>query len=283
LQIDPSCYWRHAAQQRNSDLRCGRAKRDDQLIPEIQRIWHANWQVYGAEKVWRQMNREGIVVAHCTVERLMRRLGLQGVRRGKVIRTTTPDSSVPCPRDQVNRKLQAERPDQLWVSDFTYVYTWQGWLYVAFVIDVCARRIVGWRVSTSMHTDFVLDALEQALHDRRPEHSGGLIHHSDRGSQYVSIRYTERLAEADIEPSVGSRGDSYDNALAETINGLYRAELIHRRAPWKSRESVELATPQWVHWFNHERLLAPIGHIPPAEAEANYWRELASEEAAEAA
>ena len=213
----------------------------------------------------------------------MRRLGLQGVRRGKVIRTTTPDSSVPCPRDQVNRQFQAERPDQLWVSDFTYVSTWQGWLYVAFVIDVFARRIVGWRVSTSMHTDFVLDALEQALYERRPAHSGGLIHHSDRGSQYVSIRYTERLAEAGIEPSVGSRGDSYDNALAETINGLYKAELIYRRAPWQSRESVELATLQWVHWFNHERLLAPIGHIPPAEAEANYWREFANEQAAEAA
>ena len=283
MQIAPSCYWRHAAQQRNSDLCCERVKRDDQLIPQIQRIWHANWQVYGAEKVWRQMNREGIVVARCTVERLMRRLGLQGVRRGKVIRTTTPDSSVPCPRDQVNRQFQAERPDQLWVSDFTYVSTWQGWLYVAFVIDVFARRIVGWRVSTSMHTDFVLDALEQALYERRPPHSGGLIHHSDRGSQYVSIRYTERLAEAGIEPSVGSRGDSYDNALAETINGLYKAELIYRRAPWQSRESVELATLQWVHWFNHERLLAPIGHIPPAEAEANYWREFANEQAAEAA
>ena len=283
MQIAPSCYRRHAAQQRNPELRCQRAKRDDQLIPEIQRIWHANWQVYGAEKVWRQMNREGIVVARCTVERLMRHLRLQGVRRGKVIRTTMPDNSVPCPQDQVNRQFQADRPNQLWVSDFTYVSTWQGWLYVAFVVDVFARRIVGWRVSTRMQTDFVLDALEQALHDRRPERSGGLVHHSDRGSQYVSIRYTERLAEAGIEPSVGSRGDSYDNALAETINGLYKAELIHRRAPWKSRESVELATLQWVHWFNHERLLAPIGHIPPAEAEANYWQELASEEVAEAA
>lgn len=283
MQIAPSCYRRHAAQQRNPELRCQRAKRDDQLIPEIQRIWHANWQVYGAEKVWRQMNREGIVVARCTVERLMRHLGLQGVRRGKVVRTTMPDRSVPCPQDQVNRQFQADRPNQLWVSDFTYVSTWQGWLYVAFVIDVFARRIVGWRVSTSMRTDFVLDALEQALHDRRPGRGGGLVHHSDRGSQYVSIRYTERLAEAGIEPSVGSRGDSYDNALAETINGLYKAELIHRRAPWKSRESVELATLQWVHWFNHERLLAPIGHVPPAEAEANYWRELASNEVAEAA
>ena len=253
------------------------------MIPDIQRVWHANFQVYGAEKVWRQMNREGIAVARCTVERLMARLGLEGVRRGKVVRTTRSEPSAPCPLDRVHREFKAERPDQLWVSDFTYVSTWQGWLYVAFVIDVFARRIVGWRVSTRMHTDFVLDALEQALHERRPEQTGGLIHHSDRGSQYVSIRYTERLAEAGIEPSVGSRGDSYDNALAETINGLYKAELIHRRAPWKSRESVELATLQWVHWFNHERLLAPIGHIPPAEAEANYWRQSASNEAAKAA
>ncbi len=173
--------------------------------------------------------------------------------------------------------FKAERPNQLWVSDFTYVSTWQGWLYVAFIIDVYARCIVGWRVSRSMHTDFVLDALEQALYDRQPEPAESLVHHSDRGTQYVSIRYTERLAEAGIEPSVGSRGDSYDNALAETINGLYKTELIHRRAPWKTRESVELATLEWVHWFNHIRLLESIGYIPPAEAEANYWRQLASE------
>ena len=246
-------------------------------MTHIQRVWHANWQVYGADKVWRQMNREGIVVARCTVERLMRQLGLQGARRGKKVRTTISDSKAPCPLDRVNRVFKAERPNQLWVSDFTYVSTWQGWLYVAFVIDVYARRIVGWRVSRSMHTDFVLDALEQALYDRQPERAESLVHHSDRGSQYVSIRYTERLAEAGIEPSVGSRGDSYDNALAETINGLYKTELIHRRAPWKTRESVELATLEWVHWFNHIRLLEPIGYVPPAEAEANYWRQLASE------
>jgi transposase InsO family protein len=243
----------------------------------IQRVWHANWQVYGADKVWRQMNREGIVVARCTVERLMRQLGLQGARRGKKVRTTISDTKAPCPLDRVNRVFKAERPNQLWVSDFTYVSTWQGWLYVAFVIDVYARRIVGWRVSRNMQTDFVLDALEQALYDRQPERAESLVHHSDRGSQYVSIRYTERLAEAGIEPSVGSRGDSYDNALAETINGLYKTELIHRRAPWKTRESVELATLEWVHWFNHIRLLEPIGYVPPAEAEANYWRQLASE------
>jgi transposase InsO family protein len=277
LQIAPSCYRRHAAQQRNPELRCARAKQDDALAPHIQRLWHANMQVYGADKVWRQLNREGIAIARCRVERLMRRLGLQGVRRGKVVRTTVSDTSAPCPLDRVNRQFKAERPNQLWVSDFTYVSTWQGWLYVAFVIDVFARRIVGWRVSSAMRTDFVLDALEQALYDRQPENSDALVHHSDRGSQYVSIRYTERLGEVGIEPSVGSRGDSYDNALAETINGLYKTELIHRRAPWKTRQSVELATLQWVHWFNHIRLLEPIGYIPPAEAEANYWRQLANQ------
>ena len=275
LQIAPSCYRLHAARQRDPQLQCACAKRDQELIPEVQRVWLANWQVYGARKVWKQMHREGIGVARCTVERLMGKLGLTGVRRGKRIRTTTPDTSAPCPLDRVNRQFKASRPNELWVSDFTYVSTWQGWLFVAFVIDVYARRIVGWRVSNSMRTDFVLDALEQALYDRQPQLSDQLIHHSDRGAQYVSIRYTERLAEAGIEPSVGSRGDSYDNALAETINGLYKAELIHCRAPWKSRESVELATLQWVHWFNHTRLLEPIGDIPPAEAEANYWRQFA--------
>ena len=236
-------------------------------------------QVYGADKVWHQMNREGIAVARCTVERLMRRLGLRGVRRGKVVRTTVSHANAPCPLDHVNRQFKADRPNQLWVSDFTYVSTWQGWQYVAFVIDVYARRIVGWRQSSSMRTDFVLDALEQALYDRRPQRDDALIHHSDRGSQYVSIRYSERLAEAGIEPSVGSRGDSYDNALAETINGLYKAELIHRRAPWKTKESLELATLEWVSWFNHHRLLEPIGYIPPAEAEENYYRQLASQAA----
>jgi transposase InsO family protein len=222
LQIAPSCYRRHAAQQRNPQLRCARAKRDDELVTHIQRVWQTNMRVYGADKVWHQMNREGLPVARCTVERLMKQLGLQGARRGKVVRTTIPDKATICPLDRVNRQFKADRPNQLWVSDFTYVSTWQGWLYVAFVIDVFARRIVGWRVSSSMRTDFVLDALEQALYDRQPERSDALIHHSDRGSQYVSILYSERLAQAGIEPSVGSRGDSYDNALAETINGLYR-------------------------------------------------------------
>jgi transposase InsO family protein len=274
LQVAPSAYRRHAARQRNPELRSARAKRDEWLMPHIERVWHANMQVYGAEKVWKQMNREDIAVARCTVERLMRRLGLEGVRRGKTVRTTTPDTSAPCPLDWVSRQFQADRPNQLWVSDFTYVSTWQGWLYVAFVVDVFARRIVGWRVSTTMTTDFVLDALEQALYHRQPSSEDALVHHSDRGSQYVSIRYSERLAEANIAPSVGSKGDSYDNALAETINGLYKAEIIHRRGPWKTRESVELATLEWVSWFNHQRLMGPLGHIPPAEAEANYYRQL---------
>ena len=261
LQTAPSGYRRHAALRRNPQPRCARAQRDDVLAPQIERVWKANMQVYGADKVWRQLGREGHPVARCTVERLMRRRGLQGVRRGKVVRTTVSDNKVPCPLDRVNRQFRAERPNQLWVSDFTYVSTWQGWQYVAFVIDVFARRIVGWRVSSSMRTDFVLDALEQALYARQPERDSSLIHHSDRGSQYVSIRYSERLAEAGVEPSVGSKGDSYDNALAETINGLYKAELIHRRAPWKTKEAVELATLEWVAWFNNRRA-KQICHCP---------------------
>ena len=277
LQVAPSGYWRHDAERRNPDTRCARAKSDEAMIVEIERVWDSNMQVYGADKVWRQLHREDIKVARCTVERLMRRRGLRGAMRGKVVRTTVADAARPCPLDRVNRQFKAERPNQLWVSDFTYVSTWQGFVYVAFVIDVFARRIVGWRVSSSMRTDFVLDALEQALYARQPERDSSLVHHSDRGSQYVSIRYSERLTEAGIEPSVGSKGDSYDNALAETINGLYKAELIHRRAPWKTREAVELATLEWVSWFNHHRLLAPIGYIPPAEAEANYYRQLAEQ------
>ena len=276
LQIAPSGYWRYAAQQRDPQLRCARARRDDSLVPSVERVWQTNLRVYGADKVWKQLNRENIAIARCTVERLMRKLGIQGIRRGKVVRTTLSDTKAPCPLDRVNRQFKAHRPNQLWVSDFTYVSTWQGWLYVAFVIDVYARRIVGWRVSRSMHTQFVLDALEQALYARQAERDGELIHHSDRGSQYVSVRYSERLAEAGIEPSVGSKGDSYDNALAETINGLYKAEVIHRRS-WPTCEAVEMATLEWVSWFNHHRLLEPIGYIPPAEAEANYYRQLAGQ------
>ncbi len=275
LQIAPSAYRRHAARQRMPALCSARTQRDQALVPHIERVWRGNLQVYGADKVWRQLQREGTAVARCTVERLMRQQGLQGVRRGKRVRTTVPDAKAPCPLDRVNRQFRAERPNQLWVSDFTYVSTWQGWVYVAFVVDVFSRRIVGWRQSSSMQTEFVLDALEQALYARRPSSEDGLVHHSDRGSQYLSIRYSERLAEAGIEPSVGSKGDSYDNALAETINGLYKAEVIHRRGPWKTKQAVELATLQWVAWFNHHRLLEPIGYVPPAEFEANYDRQLA--------
>ena len=273
MQIAPSGYRNHAARRRNPALQPARVQRDQILVPQIERVWQANMRVYGADKIWKQLGREGHAVARCTVERLMRRQGLRGVIHGKVVRTTISDVKAPCPLDRVRRVFKAQRPNQLWVSDFTYVSTWQGWLYVAFVIDVYARRIVGWPVSSSMHTDFVLDALEQALYARQPERDDALIHHSDRGSQYVSIRYTERLARAGIEPSVGSKGDSYDNALAETINGLYKAELIHRRGPWKTREAVELATLEWVSWFHHHRLLGPIGYMPPAEAEENYWRQ----------
>jgi putative transposase len=272
LQVAPSAYWREAARESQPALRPLRHQRDAALVPQIERVFASNMSVYGADKVWHQLKREGTQVARCTVERLMRRLGLRGAMRGKAVRTTRPDAKLACPQDRVNRQFRADRPNQLWVSDFTYVSTWQGFVYVAFVIDVFARRIVGWRVSASMQTDFVLDALEQALFARQGEREGELIHHSDRGSQYVSIRYSQRLSEAGIEPSVGSKGDSYDNALAETINGLYKAELIHRRAPWKTREAVELATLEWVSWFNDLRLLEPIGYIPPAEAEANYWK-----------
>ena len=264
LPIAPSTYYRHVAERQHPDQRSARAKRDEDLSLAIQRIWAEHFQVYGVRKVWRLLQREGAAVARCTVEQLMRRLGLQGVARGRVVRTTFSDKATPSPLDRVNRQFRADRPDQLWVSDFTYVSTWQGFIYVAFVIDVYARRIVGWRVSRTAHTDFVLDALEQALYDRRPTQQA-LIHHSDRGSQYVSIRYTERLAEAGIEPSVGSVGDSYDNALAETINGLYKAEVIHRRS-WPRMEDVELATLAWVDWYNHRRLLSSIGYRTPAQA-----------------
>ncbi len=231
-------------------------------------------EVYGVRKVWRQMKREGFSIARCTVERLMQSLDLQGVIRGKTVRTTISDKAAPCPLDHVNRQFCAPAPNRLWVSDFTYVSTWAGFVYVAFVIDVFARYIVGWRVSRTAHASFALDALEQALHDRKPIHRGGLVHHSARGSQYVSIKYTERLAEAGIEPSVGSVGDSYDNALAETINGLYKAEVIHRKGPWRSFEAVEFATLEWVDWFNQRRLMEPIGNIPPAEAEYRYYATL---------
>ena len=275
LPIAPSTYRAYAARRVDPGKQPARVRSDAALMVEIQRVFEANFRVYGVRKLWRQLGREGIAVARCTVARLMRAMGLRGVVRGKTIRTTIPDPAAVCPLDRVNRQFKASHPNALWVSDFTYVATWAGFVYVAFVIDVFARRIVGWRVSRTAHAGFVLDALEQALHERRPVQSAGLVHHSDRGSQYLSIRYTERLAEAGVEPSVGSVGDSYDNALAETINGLYKAELIHRRGPWRSFESVEFATLEWVDWFNTRRLLEPIGNVPPAEAEARYYAQAA--------
>ena len=271
LPIAPSIYYARVARRAHPGRLPARARSDAALMIEIRRVFEANFCVYGVRKVWRQLKREGFDVARCTVSRLMRDMGLQGVIRGKTVRTTISDKAAPCPLDHVNRQFKAPRPNVLWLSDFTYVATWTGFVYVAFVIDAYARRIVGWRASRTAHAGFVLDALEQTLHDRRPVHRGGLVHHSDRGSQYVSIKYTERLAEAGVEPSVGSVGDSYDNALAETINGLYKAEVIHRRGPWRSFEAVEFATLEWVDWFNNRRLLEPIGNIPPAEAEQRYY------------
>jgi len=270
LPIAPSTYRAHAAARRDPSKLSSRAKRDAKLCEKIQRVFAENFSVYGARKVWLQLRREGEDAARCTVERLMRSMGLQGVIRGKSVKTTVSDKAAPCPQDKVNRQFQAERPNALWVADFTYVSTRGGFVYVAFVIDAFARRIVGWRVSRSAQTGFVLDALEQALCERRPIR-GGLVHHSDRGVQYVSIKYSERLKDAGVEPSVGSVGDSYDNALAETINGLYKAEVIWRRGPWRTFEQVEFATLEWVDWFNNRRLLEPIGNIPPAEAEARYF------------
>jgi putative transposase len=277
LPIAPSTYHAHVAKRADPARLSARARQDIVLQPKIARIFVENFSVYGVRKVWRQMIREQIPVARCTVERLMRAMGLAGAIRGKSVRTTVPDKAAPCPADHVNRQFRAPRPDVLWLSDFTYVSTWTGFVYVAFVIDAYARRIVGWRVSRTAHAGFVLDALDQALHERRPAHRGGLVHHSDRGSQYLSIKYTERLADAGIKPSVGSVGDSYDNALAETINGLYKAEVIHLRGPWRSFEAVEFATLEWVDWFNNRRLLQPIGNIPPAEAEERYYAELATQ------
>jgi putative transposase len=255
-------------------------RRDAALRGEIRRVWEENFRVYGVRKVWRQLGREGISVARCTIARLMRQMGLQGIVRGKSVRTTISDKAAPCPLDRVNREFQVPAPNRLWVSDFTYVATWAGFAYVAFVIDAYARRIVGWRVSRTAQASFVLDALEQALHARQPIRGTGLVHHSDRGVQYLSIRYTERLAEAGIVPSVGSVGDSFDNALAETVIGLFKAEVIHRLGPWRSREAVEIATLEWVDWFNTRRLLEPTGHIPPAEAEDRYYDEMAIRDAA---
>nr|WP_244582178.1 IS3 family transposase [Escherichia coli] len=275
LHIAPSTYY-HCQQQRyHPDKRSARAQHDDWLKREIQRVYDENHQVYGVRKVWRQLLREGIRVARCTVARLMAVMGLAGVLRGKKVRTTVSRKTVAA-GDRVNRQFVAERPDQLWVADFTYVSTWQGFVYVAFIIDVFAGYIVGWRVSSSMETTFVLDALEQALWARRPS---GTIHHSDKGSQYVSLAYTERLKEAGLLASTGSTGDSYDNAMAESINGLYKAEVIHRKS-WKNRAEVELATLTWVDWYNNRRLLGRLGHTPPAEAEKAYYASIGNDDLA---
>ncbi len=275
LPMAPSTYFLHTAQQADPARRCARARRDDELREEIRRVWEANHQVYGPRKVWRQLRREKIDVARCTVCRLMRAMGLAGAVRGRAWTTTTESAGEPDRRpDLVVRDFTATRPNQLWVSDFTYVATWRGFVYVAFVIDVFARRIVGWRVAASLHTDFVLDALEQAIHDRG-DLATGLVHHSDRGTQYVSMRYTDRLADAGIAPSVGSRGDAYDNALAESVIGLFKMEVIRRRGPWRHLEAVEFATLEWVDWFNHRRLLEPLGYVPPAEFEARYYEQAA--------
>lgn len=280
LPIAPSTYYDQKDKQRNPEKRSSRVQRDEQLKADIQRVWEDNFHVYGVRKVWRQLNREEIKVARCTVERLMKVQGLRGVVRGRRIKTTWPANLAERPLDLVNRDFKVTRPNALWVADLTYVATWRGFVYVAFVVDAFARRIVGWRVSTSLRTDLALDALEQALHDRRIGQQEQLIHHSDRGVQYVAIRYSDRLAEVGISPSVGSVGDSYDNALAETINGLYKAELIRQQGPWRGIEPVEFATLKWVDWYNNRRLMETIGNVPPAELESEYYEQQRSAKAA---
>jgi putative transposase len=269
LPIAPSTYYRHQSWKANPDSRPARQKTDEYFSTEAFRVWKANFEVYGVRKVWQQLLRDGIIVGRCTIERLMKAMGLQGVVRGKTKRTTISSDQGYRPLDLVQRNFTAIRPNQLWVADFTYVATWSGWVFVAFVIDVFSRMIVGWRAATSMSASLVLDALEQAIWARRVK--GGLIHHSDKGSQYLSITYSERLAAAEIEASVGSTGDAYDNALAETVNGLYKTEVIRKRGPWKNLDAVEYATLEWVDWFNNRRLLEPIGNIPPAEYEQMYY------------
>jgi len=278
LPIAPSTYRLHAARRAAPSTAPPRIRRDARLRKEIQRVWNENFRVYGVRKVWHQLRREGFEVARCTVERLMQEMGLQGAVRGKVKRTTVSDKAPPGPLDHVNRDFQPACPNALWVSDFSYVATWHGFAYVAFVIDAFARKIVGWRASHRAETGFVLDALEQALHARQPATDKRLVHHSDRGVQYLSLKYTDRLADAGLQPSVGRVGDSYDNALAETVIGLYKTEVIRRLGPWRNLEALELTTLDWVDWFNNRRLLEPLDHIPPAEAEAKFF-ELADQAA----
>jgi len=273
LQIAPSTWYEHARRREAPARLPARARKDAEIVAHIRRVHEENFGVYGARKVWRQLQREGIQVARCTVERLMKAIGLQGVVRGKPKKTTISNKATPCPLDRVNRQFVADRPNKLWVSDFTYVPIDTGFVYLALVIDVFARTIVGWKVSSTATAGFVLDALNQAIQARRPV-EGGLIHHSDRGVQYLSIKYTERLQHAGIEPSVGSVGDSYDNALAETVIGLFKTEVINRLGSWKNVSAVEYATLKWIDWFNNRRLLEPIGYIPPAEAERRYFQQL---------
>ena len=272
LPIAPSTYYAHKAREADPGLRSRRARRDEDLSSEIRRVFEENLRVYGVRKVWRQLLREGIRVARCTVARLMREMGIRGVVRGRRIRTTVPAEASERPLDLVERDFAAQAPNHLWVSDLTYIATWRGFVYAAFVIDAFSRRIVGWRVTTSLSADLALDALEQAIYERVATAPERLVHHSDRGVQYLSIRYTERLAEEGIEPSVGSRGDSYDNALAESVIGLYKTEVIRHSGPWRGLEDVEIATLEWVWWFNNRRLLEPIGYIPPVAYEENYYR-----------
>jgi putative transposase len=262
LQFAPSTYY--AAKQRPPSLR---AVRDAELVVEIRRVHTENYGVYGVRKIWRQLHREGTNIGRCRVERLMRQAGLAGRIRGKGNKTTVPDVTIPRPGDLVDRNFHAVAPNVLWVADITYVATWHGFAYVAFIVDAFSRRILGWRVTASPRAELALDALELAVWTRRGDRLDGLVHHSDRGSQYLSIVYTERLAEAGAITSVGSRGDSYDNAMAESIIGLYKSELVHPRAPWRTVDDVELATLSWVHWWNTTRLLEPIGHVPPIEHE----------------
>jgi putative transposase len=276
LPIAPATYRQHKTWAADPTRRSRRAQRDDVLRGAIRRVWETHYQVYGPRKVWRQLRREGHVVARCTVERLMAQMGLHGATRGRAWITTTHAAVPPDRRaDLVERQFTATGPNQLWVSDLTYIATWRGFLYAAFVVDVFARRIVGWRVSASLRTDFVLDALEQAIHERCGAGTPGLVHHSDRGTQYLSMRYTDRLSDAGIAPSVGRRGDAYDNALAESVIGLFKTEVIQRKGPWRSLEAVEFATLAWGHWFNTARLLEPIGYVPPVEHEARYYAQAA--------
>lgn len=270
LQFAPSTYW--SAKRRPASAR---SKRDEELKVEISRVHAENFGVYGAPKIWAQLNREGVRVARCTVERLMREMGLAGAVRGKPKRTTIADDTAERPRDLVDRQFHAEAPNRLWVADLTYVRTWAGFVYVAFITDVFSRRIVGWQASRSLKTDLALHALEQAIWDRTRDGDDlqGLVHHSDRGVQYLAIRYTERLAENGVVNSVGSRGDSYDNALAESIIGLYKTELVRNTGPWRGLDDLELATLEWVDWFNHRRLFHELGRIPPAEFEDRYYRQ----------